>query len=69
LSPIFRVIKNKNYLNIYKFNNLTVDKKINYIALGGINEKNYKRIKLTKSSGFAGISWIKKNGLRKLRPF
>ena len=27
LSPIFRVIKNKNYLNIYKFNNLTVDKK------------------------------------------
>ena len=69
LSPIFSVIKNKNYLNIYNFNKLTSDKKINYIALGGINEKNYKNIKLTKSIGFAGISWIKKNGLRKLRPF
>ena len=69
LSPIFNVTKNKNYLNIYNFNILTVDKKINYIALGGINEKNYKKIKLTKSLGFAGISWIKKNGLRKLRPF
>jgi thiamine-phosphate pyrophosphorylase len=69
LSPIFSVKKNKNYLNIYNFNKLTVNKKINFIALGGINEKNYKKIRLTKSLGFAGISWIKKNGLRKLRPF
>ena len=69
LSPIFNVAKNKNPLNIYNFNNLTFDKKINYIALGGVNEKNYKRIKLTNSAGFAGITWIKKNGLRKLRPF
>ncbi|MDA9664102.1 thiamine phosphate synthase [bacterium] len=69
ISPIFKVLKNKKVLNIYNFNKLTIDKKINYIALGGISEKNYKKIKLTNSSGFAGISWIKKNGLSKLRPF
>ena len=69
ISPIFKVKKNNRNLNIYNFNKLTEDQKINYIALGGINEKNYKKIKLTKSVGFAGISWIKKNGLRKLRPF
>ena len=40
----------------YNFNKLTVDKNIEYIALGGINENNYKKIRLTKSSGFAGIS-------------
>jgi thiamine-phosphate pyrophosphorylase len=68
LSPIFNVIKNKKNLNIYNFNKLASDNKIKYIALGGINEKNYRKIKLTKSIGFAGISWIKKNGLRKLRP-
>ena len=69
ISPIFKVIKNKRNLNIYNFNKLTRDKNLNYIALGGISEKNYKKIRLTKSVGFAGISWIKKNGLRKLRPF
>ena len=42
---------------------------INFIALGGIDENNYKKLRLTKVIGFAGISWIKKNGLRKLRPF
>jgi thiamine-phosphate pyrophosphorylase len=69
LSPIFKVSKSKKYLNIHNFNKLTADNKIKYIALGGINEKNLKKIRLTKSLGFAGISWIKKNGLRKLRPF
>jgi len=38
------------------------------IALGGINKKNYKKLKSTQSDGFASISWAKKNGLRKLRP-
>ena len=42
---------------------------IDYIALGGINKSNYKKLRLTKVVGFAGISWIKKNGLRELRPF
>ena len=69
LSPLFHVEKKKNFLNIFNFNKLTTDNKLRYIALGGINQKNYKRVKLTNSSGFAGITWIKKNGLRKLRPF
>ena len=69
LSPIFKVDKSKKYLGIYNFNKLTIDKTLKYIALGGINQQNYKKIKLTKSSGFAGIRWIKKNGPSKLRPF
>ena len=69
LSPVFKVNKSKKFLGISNFNFMTLNKKINFIALGGINEKNYKMIKLLKSSGFASISWAKKNGLRKLRPF
>ena len=69
LSPLFKTKNHKNYLNIHNFNKLSFDNKIKYIALGGINEFNYKLLKLTKSVGFASISWIKKNGLRKLRPF
>ena len=42
---------------------------VDFIALGGINKNNYKKLGLTKVVGFAGISWIKKNGLRELRPF
>ena len=32
------------------------------IALGGINEKNFKRLKLINPAGFAGISYFKKKG-------
>ena len=42
---------------------------VDFIALGGINKNNYKKLRLTRVVGFAGISWIKKNGLRELRPF
>ena len=66
-SSIFKSYKNK-YLGIVKFNinNLSNTKKI--IALGGLNEKNIKKIKLTKAKGFASISWIKKTGLQLSRP-
>jgi thiamine-phosphate pyrophosphorylase len=63
------VSKSKKFLGVIKFNYLTLNKKFNYIALGGVNEKNYKMIKLLNTEGFASISWAKKNGLRKLRPF
>ena len=33
---------------------------IKFIALGGICKSNIKKVYLTKSIGFAGISWIKK---------
>jgi thiamine-phosphate pyrophosphorylase len=69
LSPIFKVDKSEKNLGIMKFNLMTLNKKAYFIALGGINEQNYKMIKLLKINGFASISWAKKNGLRKLRPF
>ena len=68
ISPIFKTLKSKKFLSISKFNLLTSSKRMNFIALGGINEKNYKTLKLVNITGFAGISWIKKNGLSKLRP-
>ena len=69
LSPVFKVNKSKKFLGISKFNFMTLNNKTNFIALGGINEKNYKMIKLLKIKGFASISWIKKNGLSLIRPF
>jgi len=69
LAPIFKVNKKKHFLGINKFNLLVANKKILFVALGGINDLNIKKINLLKCYGFAGISWIKKNGLRKLRPF
>lgn len=64
ISPIFYNPKNKGYLDIVKFNSLCLTTSKKTIALGGINQKNIKKLKSTKVIGFAGISWIKKNGLR-----
>jgi thiamine-phosphate pyrophosphorylase len=69
LSPLFKTSKSKNFLGIVKFNLLTLGIKNKFIALGGINEKNYKKTRLTNIDGFASINWAKKNGLSKLRPF
>jgi thiamine-phosphate pyrophosphorylase len=70
LSPFFKVDKNKKFLGIVKYNLITLNQKLKFVALGGINDDNYKKIYLTKSSGIAGIRWLKKNGPRKiLRPF
>ena len=57
LSSIFK--KNENYLGINKFNLISklTNKKI--IALGGVSRENIKLIALTKSTGFAGISFFK----------
>ena len=56
LSSIFK--KNKNYLGINKFKLLSklTNKKI--VALGGISNKNLKKLKLLKCFGFAGISYF-----------
>ena len=69
LSPVFKVNKSNKFLNISKFNLMVLNFEVDCIALGGINQKNYKKIRLLKSEGFASISWAKKNGLSKLRPF
>lgn len=60
LSPIFKTKKNNNFLNIIKFNNLSQISKKPIIALGGINTKNVKKLKMTRSFGFSGISHIQK---------
>ena len=69
LSSIFKVKKSKEFLGLLKFNLISNQFKGKLVALGGLNENNYKRLKSTKVIGFASISWAKKNGLRKLRPF
>ena len=69
ISPIFKTSKYKEFLSIVKFNLMTLAHDLNFVALGGINTSNYKKLKLTKIIGLASISWIKKNGLIKIRPF
>ena len=60
LSPIFKTSKSKYFLNTAKFNLLTLNEDTKFIALGGVNKKNVKKIYLTSSVGYAGISEIKK---------
>ena len=51
LSPLFfneKYSKNR-ILNILKFNSKTIHWKVNLCALGGINSKTLKKVKLTKS--------------------
>ena len=69
LSSLFKIKKSKKFLGIIKFNLISNQFKNKIIALGGVNENNYKKLKTTNSIGFASINWAKKNGLRKLRPF
>ena len=68
IAPIFKTKKNDSFLDVIKFN--LIAKNGNYIiALGGINETNISRLRLTKSIAIASISWIKKNGPNKFGPF
>jgi len=60
LSPVFSIKKSRNYLNLYKFNNLSHLNKTNILALGGISEKNICKLKLLSIKGFGGISLFKK---------
>ena len=63
ISPLFKTKKSKRFLGTLKFNLLAKNTKKKVISLGGINNENLKKIRLTKSKGIASISWIKKNGL------
>ena len=60
LSPIFKTEKKSDCLGIIKFNNLSNFSKKPIIALGGLNNKNCKKLKMTNIIGIAGISHIKK---------
>ena len=57
LSPLFKKKTNKQ-LDIYKYFNLRKTTIMKDISLGGINEKNIKKLKLIKPFGFAGISYF-----------
>ena len=67
ISPIFKTKKNNSFLDINKFNLIGLKNEVKTIALGGIDSSNIKKLKLTKSIGFASISWIKKNQPKKFR--
>ena len=60
LSPIFKVNKKRNYLNISRFNILANNTKKGVIALGGINYSNIKKLKMLNINGFASITFFKK---------
>ena len=57
LSPLFKKKTNKK-LNIYKYLNLRRITKMRDISLGGINDKNIKKLNMIKPFGFAGISYF-----------
>ena len=56
LSSLFK--KNKNFLGINKFRNLSKITKKNVVALGGISKKNLKKLYLLNQLDFAGISFF-----------
>jgi len=58
ISSLFK--NNKNYLGFYKFKFLSSTTKIKIIALGGINSKNIKKLKMLSLEGFAGIGFFDK---------
>ena len=58
LSPLFKVNKKNKFLNPIRFNLLATTTSTKVIALGGINQSNFKKLNLVKSYGFAGISYF-----------
>ena len=60
--------KKKTYLGFNKFKLLTKQTRKRIIALGGINEKNLKNLKLLNIYGYSGITLFntKKNGPQKI---
>jgi len=58
LSSILK--KNKNYLGLNKYRILVKNFKHAFVALGGINKSNFKKLKLANVSEFAGIKFFKK---------
>ena len=60
VSPIFKVKKKNYFLDVVKFNLLTLNKKIKFVALGGISKENKNKLNLLNIHGFAGISYFQK---------
>ena len=60
LSPIFKVHKKRRDLGIPRFNLLTLNNNIKFIALGGIRKENIKYLKMLRVHGAGGITYFKK---------
>ena len=60
LSPLFKTNKSSNFLDVNKFNYLTLNKKIKFVALGGINNKNISKVKMLNIFGISGIKMFQK---------
>jgi len=60
LSSLFK--RNKNFLGINKFKIFTTYSNKKFIALGGLNKNNIKKLSLLNIKGFAGIDFFKKKG-------
>jgi thiamine-phosphate pyrophosphorylase len=60
LSPLFKTKKYNEFkvLNIIRFNLITTSWKVQLLGLGGINNTNYKKLKMTKVKGFGFVSFI-----------
>ena len=56
ISSIFK--RNQNYLGLNKFKIISNYTNKDLVALGGITQKNLKKLNLTKIKGFAGISYF-----------
>ena len=56
LSSLFK--KNKNYLGLNKFQLISKLTKKEVVALGGVSNKNLKKLKIFKQLKFAGISYF-----------
>ncbi len=57
LSPLFKDKRNQK-LNLYRYLKLRNITLMKDVALGGINKKNIKKLKLINPFGFAGISYF-----------
>ncbi|MDC3179856.1 thiamine phosphate synthase [Candidatus Pelagibacter sp.] len=68
ISPLFKDKTNKR-LGIYRYLKLKKATFMKDISLGGINEKNLKKLKLIKPHGFSGISFFDKKKAPKKGPF
>ena len=67
LSPIFENAKYKenNILNVIKFNLISKNWWQKLIALGGVNQKNLSKIKMTKAGGVGFIRFISSPEIKK----
>jgi len=60
LSSLFK--NNKNYLGLNKFKLITKSNNLKFVALGGLNSQNLKKLNLVNVIGYAGITIFKKKG-------